>query len=431
MKASLQLLPFFASLLLGHRGLSHAEICGLEHSTIPVGSPVCLIDPSYTVFGKNSSRARRHSWTHSSPCSHGEWSEQPICVFTDAIFAGERGISLVTTPQRANYLATTPAFVEPAVLEGINRGLNPAKFEMRAIPGKGMGLIATAYIQRGDLLMAENPSLMVDYRAFNELTKVQYTSLQGHAVSNLPSSHSAIVLNLSAHTTDTSHLTLEEHVDLIASTNCFDIDPDEGDEDQHNSFYSLFPAIARFNHDCRPNADYVFSHRTLAQYIYAARDIAPGEELTISYINPLMSRAERQGRLKQWGFECACPLCTLDGARREESDKRIETIKKLHEELRNWGRESRACPEMAELLVGLYQMERLDTIMYEAYMFAALEYNAAGDPWMAVKYARLAVEWGIPMAGPEDEDMGDLRELAENPWGHWSWLKRVKQQEER
>ncbi|KAK3302440.1 uncharacterized protein B0T15DRAFT_305542 [Chaetomium strumarium] len=431
MKASLPLLPLFARPLLGHRDSSHAEICGLEQSPIPLVSPVCLVDPNYAGFQKNSSRLSRHSWTQSSPCSKGEWSEQHICVFTNASFAGGRGISLVTTSRRANYLATTPAFVEPGVVEGINRGLSSAKAEMREIPGKGMGLIATAHIQRGELLMAETPSLMVDYRAFDELSKEQYTSLQAHAVRNLPAPHSALVLSLSTHTTNTSHLTFEERIDLVASTNSFDIEPDDGDDaDQHNSFYSLFPAIARFNHDCRPNADYRFSHRTLAQYIHAARDIAPGEELTLSYINPLMSRAERQARLRQWGFECACPLCAVDGdVRREESDRRIESIKKIREELADWdrGRESsRACPQMAELLVSLYRMERLDTIMYEAYMFAALEYNAAGDPWTAVKYARLAVEWGVPMVEEEDEELADVRQLAEDPWGHWSWLKRVK-----
>jgi hypothetical protein len=338
----------------------------------------------------------------------------------------------VTTPRRANYLATTPAFVEPEAVEGINRGFNPAKVELREIPGKGMGLIATAHIRRGELLMAETPSLMVDYRAFHELSKEQYTSLQAHAVSHLPAPHKALVLNLSTHTTTHSHLPFDERIDLIAATNSFDIDPSPNDVvDQHNSFYSLFPAIARLNHNCRPNADYRFSHATLAQYVHAARDIPPGEELTISYINPLASRAERQARLGQWGFECACPLCALDGGgRREESDRRIEAIRRVQEELTDWDRGSkgsRACPQMAELLVSLYEMERLDTIMYEAYMFAALEYNAAGDAWTAVKYARLGVEWGIPMVGEEDEEMRDLRELAEDPWGHWSWLKRVKQ----
>jgi SET domain-containing protein len=38
------------------------------------------------------------------------------------------------------------------------------------------------------------------------------------------------------------------------------------------------------NHDCRPNIDYIFDPKTLTQHATAVRDIMPGEELTLSYI---------------------------------------------------------------------------------------------------------------------------------------------------
>ncbi|KAL2133583.1 hypothetical protein VTI74DRAFT_2147 [Chaetomium olivicolor] len=329
-------------------------------------------------------------------------------------------------------MATLPAFIEPDLVKGINQGINRTtlpKYEMKEIPGKGMGLIAKDFIRRGDLLMANTASLMIDYRAFSELTKEQYTTLQLHAVENLPLPHRTAVLNLSPHDNDVSGLTRQELVDKIAATNGFDIDPDGDDEDQHHSFFVLFPEIARMNHDCRPNAEYHYDHATLSQSIHATRDIFPGEELTLSYINPLMSRSARMAKLRTWGFECTCPLCSLDEARAEESDARIEQIGKVRKELRDWSKGSRACPEMAELLVSLYEMERLWGIVHEAYTLAALEFNAWGDPWTAVKYARLGVEWGIPMVGEDDEDMGELRRLAEDPWGHWSWLRRVRKVE--
>ncbi|KAG7290875.1 hypothetical protein NEMBOFW57_000880 [Staphylotrichum longicolle] len=414
-RTSSALLLLLARPLLASSDLGHTEICGPGASLFSPGGPVCLTD---------------------SRDLGGEDSDQPICVFTDTSFAEGRGISLITAPQRANYLATSPAFAEPDTVKSINQDLNqtpPTKYEMREIPGKGMGLIATAHILRGDLIMANTASLMIDYRAFNELSKPQYTALQAHAVDHLPPLHRSLFLNLSAHTPSTSHLTHAELVDAIAATNGFDIDPDDDDADQHNSFFVIFPSIARMNHDCRPNAEYRFDHPTLSQSIHAARDIAPGEELTLSYINPLLSRAQRLAKLQRnWGFACGCPLCTVDDARARESDARIAQIAKLREELRDWGRgeRSRACPEMAELLVGLYEMERLWGTMHEAYTLAALEYNAAGDPWTAVKYARMGVEWGIPMLGEGDEDVRELRRLAEDPWEHWSWERRLRERGE-
>lgn len=43
-------------------------------------------------------------------------------------------------------------------------------------------------------------------------------------------------------------------------------------------------AVSRFNHDCRPNADYWFDPQTLVQHVYATRNIYPGEELSLSYM---------------------------------------------------------------------------------------------------------------------------------------------------
>ena len=57
---------------------------------------------------------------------------------------------------------------------------------------------------------------------------------------------------------------------------------------------------------------------------------------------------------------------------------------------------------------------------------AALEYNAAGEPWTAIKYARLAVERGMQVVGPKDADVLEMAKMAEDPWAHWSWMKRIK-----
>jgi hypothetical protein len=81
---------------------------------------------------------------------------------------------------------------------------------------------------------------------------------------------------------------------------------------------------------------------------------------------------------------------------------------------------------MGELMVSLFQQERLDGAMYEAYTYAAIEYNGAGDPWMATKYARLAVQVGTAAAGPLDSDVVEMKALARDPWEHWSWMLRTK-----
>lgn len=42
--------------------------------------------------------------------------------------------------------------------------------------------------------------------------------------------------------------------------------------------------MSRLNHACSPNLGYYFDSATLSHRVYAVRDIFPGEELTISYV---------------------------------------------------------------------------------------------------------------------------------------------------
>lgn len=106
------------------------------------------------------------------------------------------------------------------------------------------------------------------------------------------------------------------------------------------------------------------------------------------------------------------------------SDARIAQIRDLRNEFRDYTIESRATPEMAELFISLFEQERLDAMLYEAYSYAAIEWNGAGEPWLATKYARLAIEAGLMSVGTNDVDVIEMRQLAADPWKHWSWMLR-------
>lgn len=82
--------------------------------------------------------------------------------------------------------------------------------------------------------------------------------------------------------------------------------------------------------------------------------------------------------------------------------------------------------ELADLLVSLAREETgLDAVLLHPYRVAALEWNAAGDMEKAVEYAKLAVSYGMRSFGPWDRGSEDMRELVEDPEGHWSWRLRT------
>lgn len=141
----------------------------------------------------------------------------------------------------------------------------------------------------------------------------------------------------------------------------------------------------------------------------------------------LLPRDERVSRLEHtWHFPCACTQCTQIERLTKQSDARISQILDLQRHFNDYSKDSFATPEMAETLISLYEQERLYSRMYEVYTYAAIEYNAVGRPWEAIKYARLSIEHGFIARGAKDEDYYNLFEMAEDPWEHWSFMMRRK-----
>lgn len=142
--------------------------------------------------------------------------------------------------------------------------------------------------------------------------------------------------------------------------------------------------------------------------------------------SPIRTRAKRQKKLQRvWGFKCTCSRCSQRPELTAASDERIKQIRQIRKHLEDYTTESAATPQMVELYLSLYEQERLDGAIYEAYAFAAIEWNGVGEPWQAVRYARLAIEYGLAAVGPNDTDVVEMKSLAQDPWGHWSWMLRT------
>lgn len=208
----------------------------------------------------------------------------------------------------------------------------------------------------------------------------------------------------------------------IMLTNAFQMDVGgEGEEGHH---LGNFPDVSRFNHDCRPNVafrvDEKLTHRT-----HAVRDIAAGEELTLSYMNPFETHKIRQQHiLGSWGFECTCQHCSMSEEEIDQSDARLYEIDELEAELGDFT-SSKASIDMVERLLELYEKERMDVKAHGAYVLAALNYNLFGDAEKAKRFADLAVETGIVEYGESAQDVEAMRTLALDPKGHFTWKKRL------
>jgi SET and MYND domain-containing protein len=71
------------------------------------------------------------------------------------------------------------------------------------------------------------------------------------------------------------------------------------------------PTAASFNHSCDPNAEYSFDGRVLR--VASIKTIMEGEEVTISYVNRLTPKNDRQELLRgRYDFTCRCSACARE-----------------------------------------------------------------------------------------------------------------------
>jgi hypothetical protein len=341
---------------------------------------------------------------------------QPFCVFTNVLFAGGRGVSIITTPDQADLFLQSPVFTE--IVSDPETDHSSLCFEMKEIQNHGMGLVANQTIFRGDRIMDHGPVLFIHDTIWEEFVEEDFLPLLHTAVDRLPSNTKDLVMNLVGQGKG-------DQIDDILDTNSFNINLFGENGFSPTSYSILIPEVARLNHNCRPNAAYHFDVNTLSQSVLALRTISPNEELTISYIPQLQTRSERRALLhKSWGFHCDCSLCSAPSFLSKASDSRIHRANELKAELLDYTSLSKATPGMAELLFSLYEQENLLGPVYEAQQLAATEFNAVGEFWRAERYGILALESALVYRGPNHVDVKMLEVFLERPKEHWSWMLR-------
>ncbi|KAL7946052.1 SET domain-containing protein [Trichoderma barbatum] len=405
-----ELLPYAAVALALQQRISSEDVCPpallqLPHSQHNLLEGCHHFDQDH--FSSISANLSSFPWTSQNNCRH---NTETFCVFSSKGFAGGRGISILTTPDRVESLQQLPAFVDAHSLFGINEQPSPP-FEERELPGRGRGLIANKMLHRGDRIFAHTPILLLDGESFGDLEKEEWLDLEHSAVNNLPPKTQKLFSELYGRP-------VTDPVSDRIDTNAFVLNMDDV------TYYAVFPEIARLNHDCRPNAAYFFDKQTLTHYVHAITDITPGTEITITYIDPHMPRQKRLKKLSSlWGFDCSCSLCSLHPDLAHESDERLDQIATISERLEDW---ETAPPQMAQALISLYEQERLHAPSSSAYWYAALTSCAEGLYWDTIRYARLAIELGVLDYGFKDESFDLMRKLAKEPEAEACWLARFK-----
>ncbi|KAI1340959.1 SET domain-containing protein [Xylariaceae sp. FL0016] len=334
-------------------------------------------------------------------------------------FHDGEGISVITTQDSVVNMINRGYFATNEMTPGIT----PA-YRLAEVPGKGMGLLATRRIRQGQRVMQQTPAVVVNDEAVTSLGRDALAELLSQAMEALPAHHRGEVLGLSTHSAARDH---GDRVYKIFAKNSYT----SGMHDGVSTFRSLYSIVSRINHSCRPNLAYYFDSSTFTHNVIAVRTIEAGEELTVSYIDPFLTHAQRQALLHStWGFHCACDRCSASASQTAASDARVSRIHDLWARLDDYARPATdATPRMAESLVALYEREGIVGRVQEAHYRAAVEWIGVGDAGKAAKHAELCVHYGVMFKGPGRPFVEKMRELLREPEGYTMWGFRLRNQE--
>lgn len=201
------------------------------------------------IVTDNSSSSTNNNgiWSRTTPCYKNSTDGTEFCVYTSESFAENHGITIMTSPARSVQFAQLPAFADPETVRGVNRDIvyesehgrrgdqPPLSYRVEAMPGKGYGVVATKYLNRGDLIMSTTASVVIDYALFESIPDTEVVRMQTVAIDSLPPLHHARFMNLSTHDATEGH---EQIVTKILATNAFDIETDNDDE---YGYFVVFP----------------------------------------------------------------------------------------------------------------------------------------------------------------------------------------------
>ncbi|EJT47498.1 hypothetical protein A1Q1_03610 [Trichosporon asahii var. asahii CBS 2479] len=211
--------------------------------------------------------------------------------------------------------ATSTSGAGPSSASGINYLTEePCLFEVRSIPGKDLGLVATADIPKGTRILKEAPLLVV------KLGKpVQIEAAVSAAIQSFGPWKKKALLGLYNCHRDTKY-----KLHGIFVTNALPRGEGAG---------AVFEYISRINHSCRPNSHICWNDNLGMETVHAIRTISSGEEITINYGHTGVSEERQAWLKKRFKFDCACEVCGLGQRQLRASDSTRRRIRDLTDAL--------------------------------------------------------------------------------------------------
>lgn len=278
--------------------------------------------------------------------------------------------------------------------------LEASNYEIVCIPGKGKGMIATKKLYPGDIILAETPLIIVPDKTFEDVEKLE-TYLE-RKINNMTGDDRDRFLDMA----DSRTVGEDQFDEFLYSgkfyTNAMNFDGDA----------AVCPTMARANHSCRPNAEFISRPDLDKMMLVTMYVIEAGQEVNINYMamtdEGTESRDIRQAFLRKWyGFQCLCTACTLQDDKLVHDDALRETIK----ELQSVEQDSLDVVELEEMISLVYQIQ--GKLSYILTLIHPLFIKAGEGSLRRLEYAVSGLSLALSLHGPGSLEANDWKQKVD------------------
>ncbi|EFQ89467.1 hypothetical protein CFE70_003182 [Pyrenophora teres f. teres 0-1] len=362
-------------------------------------------------------------WTHYPTCVDVALSgeeetgldvRQTFCAYTNADYNNGRGISFVVSPEVAATVTMETFVMSIGGMEGqVSEEMGMWEVKEAGVKGKGLFVRKdVGAIFAGESVIMQTPVLFVTKELLGTSSISEKRHVLEKAVEQLPTKTRETVKKLDVN--------VDGSFEDMVTTNGISVKWPWVDEVPE--LQAIIPEAARINHACRPNTLWRFDDYTLSFEVVALTDIKPGEEITRSYGYETRSYHRRIKSLEaNFGFTCACPLCTADETAIEKSNDRLSEIKALKSALPTDVKETPELLRLVTHLVSLLEEEGLVAQLPQYEEMMAYTWSSYGKEDRAKYWAgRAQKHWEI-VAGRESWEQRRCGDLERNVTAHQTW----------
>lgn len=296
-------------------------------------------------------------------------------------------------------------------------------YTIKAIDGKGKGLVAATKILKGTRILSEVPVFRIPRNTSSIKASERIVEKE---VECLNPDQQRTFFDLA-----NTYVNTQSRTFGIAKANVLPLG-------SNASFGGLFPEASRINHSCEHNSQNTWNENIGQLTIHALRDIEEGQGITITYLEITSEYADRQRFLREkFKFECKCKLCSLPPAQKKVSNSRLREIQAIDSLIGNFfwgGLESERALQLLHKMLGLIEKEGIwDGTIARAYKDAYEIALKSGDVARARVFAertydaRRVIEGDdspvtMKMKRATERLSAEAPELSGDGFENWLWM---------